>query len=393
MAVAYRRLRILTPNLGAHYGVVDDEYRPHELASRRLEVRFFGRAQAETTSAQYASSIALFLTWAQQSGRDLEQAARALHLFVAYLAAEPQTSGRNAGSPRTSGRANRILVAVREFYRFAISEGVLPTRLLSDLYELPDEREFHSARGPRVRHRRREPRRATAPDQATATEVTALLDAATTARDRFLILLFALTGMRIGQALGLRRQDLHLVPDAASLGLPSSTGNSGLCRVPGEHIHVVRCRNPNGAWSKAQFDFAVPAPGILLALYDRYMLERDDCDEAADNDMLIVTLTGPTRGCAMSPRNLNKLIERLARTASLRHIHRHMVRHFVASEHLVSGTTRDELQALLGWSRPASADPYIHVSDERRRAAVDRLTDRLTSLGRCCLIWGVDLAF
>ena len=69
MAVAYRRLRILTPNLGAHYGVVDDEYRPHELASRRLEVRFFGRAQAETTSAQYASSIALFLTWAQQSGQ------------------------------------------------------------------------------------------------------------------------------------------------------------------------------------------------------------------------------------------------------------------------------------------------------------------------------------
>ncbi|WP_227008190.1 hypothetical protein, partial [Pseudarthrobacter sp. AB1] len=63
MAVAYRRLRILTPNLGAYYGVVDEEYRPHELASRWLEVRFFGRAQAETTSAQYASSIALFLTW------------------------------------------------------------------------------------------------------------------------------------------------------------------------------------------------------------------------------------------------------------------------------------------------------------------------------------------
>ena len=118
--------------------------------------------------------------------------------------------------------------------------------------------------------------------------------------------------MRIGQALGLRRQDLHLVPDAASLGLPSPTGNSGPCRVPGGHIHVVRRRNPNGAWSKAQFDFTVPAPGILLALYDRYMLERDDCGEAADNDMLIVTLTGPTRGCAMSPRNLNKLLVQLA---------------------------------------------------------------------------------
>jgi hypothetical protein len=51
VAVAYRRLRILTPSLGAYYGVVDEAYRPHELASRWLEVRFFGRAQPETTSA------------------------------------------------------------------------------------------------------------------------------------------------------------------------------------------------------------------------------------------------------------------------------------------------------------------------------------------------------
>lgn len=379
MAAVYRRLRIRTPSLGAYYGVVDEEYLPHELASRWLEVRFFGRAQAETTSAQYASSIALFLTWAQQSGRDLEQAARSLHLFAAYLATEPQTSGRNAGSPRTAGRVNRILVAVREFYRFAITEGALPVRILGDLYELPDEREFYSTGGPRVLHKRREPRRASAPDQATATEVAALLDAAVTARDRFLILLLALTGMRIGQALGLRRQDLHLVPDATGLGLPSPTGDSAPCRVPGEHIHVVRRRNPNDAWSKARFDFAVPAPGILLALYDSYMFERDGCAEATDNDMLIVTLSGSTRGCAMTARNLNKIIERLARTAGLRHIHPHMLRHFAASEHLASGTTRDELQALLGWSSPASADPYIHVSDDRRRAAVDRLAERLAT--------------
>lgn len=379
MTVVYRRLRILTPSLGAYYCVVDEEYRPHELASRWLEVRFFGRAQAETTSAQYASSIALFLTWAQHSGRDLEQAARNLHLFTAYLATEPQPAGPNAGSPRTAGRINRILVAVREFYRFAITERALPARLLSDLYELPDEREFHSARGPRARHKRRESRAASSPDKATATEVVALLDTAATARERFLILLFALTGMRIGQALGLRRQDLHLVPDAGSLGLPTPTGNGGSCRVPGEHIHIVRRRNPNSAWSKAQFDFAVPAPGILLALYDRYMLEREGCAEAAENDMLIVTLNGPTRGCAMTARNLNKIFERLARTAGLRHIHPHMLRHFAASEHLASGTTRDELQALMGWSSPASADPYIHVSDDRRRAAVDRLADRLAS--------------
>lgn len=376
--MGYRRLRILTPSIGNYYAVVDDDYVSHELASRWLEIRFFGRAQAENTSAQYASSLALFLGWVEQTGRHLAGAAHDLHLFQAYLATAPLTSGARAGSPRSVGRVNRILAAVREFYRFAVAEGALPRLVLDDLFEMPNEDEFRGRNGPRVRHRRREPRRASTPDQATSVEVAALLQAATTARDRFLILLLALTGVRVGQALGLRRQDLHFVPDVASLGLPTPSSNE-LCRVPGEHLHIVRRRNPNGAWSKAGFDFTVPAPAILLALYDRYTDERERCAEAADNDMLIVALTGPTRGDAMSARNLNKIFERLARGAGLRHIHPHMLRHFVASEHLASGTTRDELQALLGWSSPSSAEPYIHVDVDRRREAVDRLTARVTA--------------
>lgn len=374
--VGYRRLRIVTPSIGTYYAVVDDDYLPHELASRWLEVRFFGRAQAENTSAQYASSLAMFLGWAQKAGRDLAGAARDLHLFQAYLVTVPLTSGPHAGSPRSVGRINRILVAVREFYRFAVAEGALPRFVLDDLFEMPDNDAFRGRNGPRVRHRRREPRRASAPDQATAAEVTALLQTARTAREQFLILLMALTGLRVGQALGLRRQDVHFVPDAASIGLPVP-GTEQVCRIPGEHLHIIRRQNPNGAWSKARFDFSVPAPAILLALYDRYTEERGHCTEAAENDMLIVALSGPTRGNAMSARNLNKTFERLARSAGLRHIHPHMLRHFTASEHLAAGTTRDELQALLGWSSPASAEPYVHVNADRRREAVDRLSARL----------------
>jgi integrase/recombinase XerD len=375
--VGYRRLRIVTPGLGAYYGVVDEDYRPHELASRWLEVRFFGRAQAETTSAQYSSSVALFLTWSQQTGRDLTAAARDLHLFAAYLATAALTVGANVGRPRSAGRVNRILVAVREFYRFAVAEQELSASVLGSLFELHEEHAGRGGSGVRVRHRRRETRRVSAPDQATASEVMALLESARTFRDTFIIMLLALTGLRVGQALGLRRQDVHFVPDAGAFGLPVPGGSGERCRVPGEHLHVVRRANPNGAWSKARFDFAVPVPEIVLALYDRYLDERDGCDEAADNDMLIVALQGTSRGNAMSPRNLNKIFERLATRATLRPIHPHMLRHFAASEHLAAGTTRDELQALLGWAHPSSADPYIHVGDDRRRAAVDRLASRL----------------
>ena len=128
-----------------------------------------------------------------------------------------------------------------------------------------------------------------------------------------MVLLMALTGLRAGQVLGLRRQDLHLVPSAAGYEL-TIPGGTERCRISGEHVHVVRRRNPNGAWSKARFDFAVPIPAILVALFDRFMQERDSCLEAADNDMLIVALAGPTRGDAMSLRNLDKLFESMAAT-------------------------------------------------------------------------------
>jgi hypothetical protein len=38
---------------------------------------------------------------------------------------------------------------------------------------------------------------------------------------------------------GLRRCDIHLLPDSRVLG----------CEVPGRHLHVVRRDNPNGAWA------------------------------------------------------------------------------------------------------------------------------------------------
>ena len=371
-------MRIHSPGAGSYYAVVNDQYELHVLASRWLEAGFFARAQAENTSASYASSIALFLDWAESTGRDLSHAAHDLHLFAARLATEPVVVGPQRGRPRSAGRINRILVAVREFYRFAVAEGALPTAVLSELYELAQVEELRTRNGPRVRHKRREPRRVSSPDQASAAEIEALLRAATTARDQFVVLLMALTGLRAGQVLGLRRQDLHLVPSAAGYEL-TIPGGTERCRISGEHVHVVRRRNPNGAWSKARFDFAVPIPAILVALFDRFMQERDSCLEAADNDMLIVALAGPTRGEAMSLRNLDKLFESMARRAGLRRIHPHMLRHFVASEQLAAGTTRDELQALLGWSDVSSAAPYVHVNEERKRVAVERLAQRLVT--------------
>ena len=359
--------------MGCYYCVVDENYDQHEVASPWLESRFFSGAHSESTSAKYASSISLFLSWAERTRRTEAEAAADLHLFVAFLATTPVQ--RCTQQPRSASSINRILVAVREFYRWAIAEHKIPTVVLGYLFEAadPETRRWVS---PRVRHRRREPRRVESPDAAAASEVISLMEQMSTARDRFMVLALAVTGLRIGQFLGLRRQDVHLVPDASHLGLADPVTNV-LCRIPGEHLHVVRRSNPNGAWSKSRFDFSVPVPAGLLPLYDGFAAEREACREADLNDMLVVALSGPTRGEAISARNANKLFERASARAGMRHIHPHMLRHFTASAHLAQGTSRDELQVLLGWSSIRSAEPYIHVSNEAKRAAVERVAANL----------------
>jgi hypothetical protein len=67
-----------------------------------------------------------------------------------------------------------------------------------------------------------------------------LVNVTTRARDRFLVCLLGATGIRIGEALGLHRQDMHLLSTSASLG----------CQVLGPHIHVRRRQNANGALAK-----------------------------------------------------------------------------------------------------------------------------------------------
>jgi integrase/recombinase XerD len=54
----------------------------------------------------------------------------------------------------------------------------------------------------------------------TVEQIARLVDVTRHARDRFLVLLLWCTGIRIGEALGLHREDMHLLTDSQSLGCP-----------------------------------------------------------------------------------------------------------------------------------------------------------------------------
>jgi integrase len=94
------------------------------------------------------------------------------------------------------------------------------------------------------------------------------------ARDRLLVLLLCRVGLRRGEAVGLRRAEIHFLVDSSGLG----------CGFRGSHLHVVRRDNVNGALAKSRHSRAVPVDRLVVQAHDQYVLERGRVQGAAGSD-------------------------------------------------------------------------------------------------------------
>jgi integrase len=205
------------------------------------------------------------------------------------------------------------------------------------------------------------------PDAASQQEWEALLVAASSWRDRFLLLLLWFTGLRIGEALGLRRADLHFMASSTSLG----------CRVDGPHLHVVRRDNPNHSWAKSRNSRTVPVGPWVLSYYDRYVQERLGCRPADGCDFVFVNLFHAPLGAPMTGSAVRQLLAGLSRRAGLgRRIRPHMVRHGTGTELAEAGVPIDVVQEILGHRSIESTRVYVHSSQRRLRDAVEGLEQR-----------------
>src|SRR5206468_1060959 len=100
-----------------------------------------GRDRAEGTTKKYAENLAMYAGWLEVSGRDLVAGARELHGFVLWLRTSVvERAGSGAGRARSPSRVNHVLTAVREFYKYAVHRGDVPSEVLGWLWEVGDER-------------------------------------------------------------------------------------------------------------------------------------------------------------------------------------------------------------------------------------------------------------
>jgi integrase/recombinase XerD len=365
-------LRVVLPGGLAYWTVVDESYELVEAADAFLRDLRFGADRTESTTRLYASELALFLNWATSSGRDLERAGRELSRFVLVLRTTPVTRrGRGYGQLRSPGRINHVLSVVREFYKHAVAHGRVSASVIAALYEVGDDRflpaELRAEDGAlRYRVKPRHQLRAGASGQVWACELSeweALLRAAGCWRDRFLLVLLWFSGLRIGEALGLRRSDMHLMASATELG----------CRVAGAHVHVVPRENVNGARAKSRRERVVPLAHYAVAYYDLYLDERERCRPAADCDFVFVNLFAEPLGAPMRYGRVADLFGSLSRRAGLaRAVTPHMLRHAAGSALTAAGGL-DVAQVILGHASITSTQIYVHASTERQRDAVERL--------------------
>ena len=342
----------------------------------------FGRDGSELTTRAYAGGIALFLRWCKRTGRSWHAGVEHLGLFITWLQhAGAQASGVEAVSGgevlvgpgrepvRGARRVNAVLCAVRGFVTHAVTSGLAPAGLVPLLYEVADDRDLpEAARGEdgrmawrmRARHRLREP--GTVVDRASDEEIVALLRECRSARDRLIVLLMARAGLRRGEVCGLRRSDVHLLPDSRLLG----------CEVSRAHLHVVRRDNPNGAWAKSRRQRVVPLDFVAVQAFDVYEFERLKVAQAADSDFVFVNLFREPLGAPMRPDAINELMVACSRRAGLDEpVRPHQLRHAFGSNIADAGAGIDVVADLLGHASVSSSQVYVHPDPSRLRAAVD----------------------
>ncbi|MFD4510957.1 tyrosine-type recombinase/integrase [Streptomyces sp. NPDC058457] len=335
------------------------------------------KGRSPNTERVYAGRLALYLNYC--AGHRIEWAGPsflALSGLQQWLVTTPLPARRRlptviAPRYRSQGTANAVMTAVADFLRFGALHGWVPAQtagLLSEpkfLRYLPagydggERGQWRQVQSAAFRFPVSEP----GCEDLSPEQIRGLIDAASTARDRFLVAMLAASGVRIGEALGLRQEDLHFLASSRSLG----------CPVQGPHLHIRRrTDNPNKALAKSKHARFIPVTADLVTLYADYQHERAQVAAAAESAMVFVNLFRPPLGRAMTYPNAKSIFDRLARRVG--HPARpHMLRHSAATRWLRDGVDRDVVQTLLGHASPLSMDRYRHVDESETRIAVDRV--------------------
>jgi integrase/recombinase XerD len=357
-AILIRAQRVTTVSGGESWTVVGEALLPiPEIEEFLAYCTAVGKSPRTVETYAYAlATLFRFLDERHIDWREvtLEQAAR----FVEWLqrpATEvivllPLVGGQARG--RQPATVNKITAAMTSFYDYHAANGVAVVERIVRWRNIARRRYkpflHHVTKGQPVRRSRlrvRQPEML--PKTLSPGEVQQLLDACARRRDRFLLALLYDTGLRIGQALGLRHEDFR----------------------SWELSVVVRPRNDNAnrARAKTHKEHVIAITAELVELHSAYMFEEYG---DLDSDYVFVNLWGGRRGQAMTYATVDALFARLRRRTGVG-VTPHMLRHTHATELLRFGVQTDIVARRLTHAGTSSIHIYEHLDQADLRTSLE----------------------
>jgi integrase/recombinase XerD len=302
--------------------------------------------RAATIWSSYAYDLAVFCRWlaADQPGVPVVDALRRLTGAQVFAFVERELRPSDGRRPLAVGTVYRRVVALAKCFDWAGAAGRV------DRNPVPRDRR-RGAFGRTVARPAFLRVPALLPRPAPADELAAFAGTLRTWRDRALVGLLVGAGLRLSEALGLRLGDLDW---------------------GGKRVFVRRGKGGHQRYAMA----ADPAWAALKAYLEDERPEPVADGSAADAPVFVV-LHGPRRGRPLTAAGVQSLLRHHRRLAAAPNVTPHRLRHTCGTELHRAGMTLELLQEQLGHRRLDSTRRYVHLSNERLRAAYRTVAPRL----------------
>lgn len=312
--------------------------------------------KSPNTIENYAYHLKLFWEFLSQKHVDWKEVGELqLADFILWLRSpDPKVASiKPQEAKRTERTINTILSAVYSFYQFHQRNGTVKnTELYQEVKILNPKYKpllYEMIKNKAVKTKLlklKEPK--IFPGTLTSEKVQKLVNSCNSLRDKFLIKLLFETGIRIGEALGLRHEDVD------SVG-----GKNEICIL-------FRNDNVNDAKGKSKSERIVQASGDLMRLYGRYIIDEYP---DVDSDYVFVNIWKGEIGHPMKYSTVRGLFKGLKKKTGI-DIYAHLLRHSHATELIRSGMDMSYVQKRLGHSNiQTTINTYVHLTNDDMKQA------------------------